>query len=113
MTPPPYFKHNSCTVFCSKSGNYLTLPLTPHPPTTCFDSLQASNSLDRRRRRAGGAEVKEDDGMENEDGAGNPTGGTHTPNSSGVGVSTRRTTYVVVKEINLLLWFFWGFFYLY
>lgn len=38
--------------------------------------------------------------MENEDGAGNPTGGTHIPNSSGVGVSTRRTTYVVVREIS-------------
>lgn len=38
--------------------------------------------------------------MENEDGAGNPTGGTQTPNSSGVGVSTRRTTYVVVREIS-------------
>lgn len=51
--------------------------------------------------------------MENEDGAGNPTGGTHTPNSSGVGVSTRRTTYVVVREISqstAVFCFFFSFF---
>lgn len=56
--------------------------------------------MDRRRRRAGGAELKEEDGLENEEAAaGNPAGGTPTP-SSGVGVSTRRTTYVVVRNIQ-------------
>lgn len=62
--------------------------------------LQTSSSLDRRRRRAGGAELKDEDGLENEESAaGNPAGGTPTP-SSGVGVSTRRTTYVVVRKIQ-------------
>lgn len=58
-----------------------------------------SSSLDRRRRRAVGAELKDEDGLENEEAAGNPAGGTPTP-SSGVGVSTRRTTYVVVRKIQ-------------
>uniref|UniRef100_A0A3P8TE89 SET domain containing 5 n=1 Tax=Amphiprion percula TaxID=161767 RepID=A0A3P8TE89_AMPPE len=53
------------------------------------------NSLDRRRRKVGGADVKEE-GVETEDGAGNPTGNTPVSHSTGVGVSTRRTTYVMV-----------------
>uniref|UniRef100_UPI0009B32D68 LOW QUALITY PROTEIN: SET domain-containing protein 5 n=1 Tax=Monopterus albus TaxID=43700 RepID=UPI0009B32D68 len=56
-------------------------------------SKRAFNSLEKRRRRVGGAEVKEE-GVETENGAGNPTGSTPLPHSSGVGVSTRRTTYV-------------------
>lgn len=59
--------------------------------------MQTFNSLERRRRRAGAAEVKED-GVETEDGAGNPTGNTSIPHNTGVGVSTRRTTYVMVSE---------------
>ena len=45
----------------------------------------------------GGTEIKEE-GVETEDGAGNPTGNTPIPHSTGVGVSTRRTTYVMVSE---------------
>ncbi|XP_047437994.1 histone-lysine N-methyltransferase SETD5 isoform X3 [Mugil cephalus] len=48
------------------------------------------NSLERRRRR--GTEARED-GIETEDRAGNPAG--NVPHNTGVGVSTRRTTYVV------------------
>ncbi|XP_075880853.1 histone-lysine N-methyltransferase SETD5-like isoform X3 [Nelusetta ayraudi] len=59
-----------------------------------ISNKRTSSSLDRRRRRAGGAELKDEDGLENEEVAGNPAGGAPTP-SSGVGVSTRRTTYVV------------------
>ena len=44
-----------------------------------------------------------DEGVESEDGAGNPAGNTPVPQSTGVGVSTRRTTYVMVSERNLLL----------
>ncbi|KAF3689371.1 SET domain-containing protein 5 [Channa argus] len=55
-------------------------------------SRKTFNSLERRRRRVGGAEVKEEG---TEDGAGNPTGNTPIPNNTGVGVSTRRTTYVM------------------
>lgn len=46
--------------------------------------------MDRRRRRAGASEVKEDNVVENEDGSGTPP----VPHTSGVGVSTRRTTFV-------------------
>lgn len=49
--------------------------------------------MDRRRRRAGASEVKEDNVVENEDGSGTPT----VPHTSGVGVSTRRTTSVMVS----------------
>lgn len=45
----------------------------------------------------GGADVKEE-GVETEEGAGNPAGNTPAPHNTGVGVSTRRTTYVVVSE---------------
>lgn len=38
--------------------------------------------------------------MENEDGAGNPGGNAPLPHNTGVGVSTRRTTYVVVSKTN-------------
>ncbi|XP_017292617.1 histone-lysine N-methyltransferase SETD5 isoform X2 [Kryptolebias marmoratus] len=54
-----------------------------------ISSKRTLSSLDRRRR-AGGAEVK-DEGVEAEDAAGNPT---ETPSLTGVGVSTRRTSYV-------------------
>lgn len=47
----------------------------------------------------GGAEVKEE-GVESEDGVGNPAGNTPTPPNAGVGVSTRRTSYVMVSEQN-------------
>uniref|UniRef100_G3PBQ2 SET domain containing 5 n=1 Tax=Gasterosteus aculeatus aculeatus TaxID=481459 RepID=G3PBQ2_GASAC len=57
------------------------------------------NSLERRRKSRGGAEVKEE-GVESEDGAGNPAGNTPTPPNAGVGVSTRRTSYVMVSEQN-------------
>ncbi|XP_056261505.1 histone-lysine N-methyltransferase SETD5 isoform X6 [Seriola aureovittata] len=57
-------------------------------------SKRTFNSLERRRRRVGGADIKEE-GVETEDGAGNPTGNTPTPHNTGVGVSTRRTTYVM------------------
>lgn len=45
----------------------------------------------------GVTEIK-DEGVEAEDGAGNPTGSTPLPHNTGVGVSTRRTTYVMVSE---------------
>lgn len=45
----------------------------------------------------GATDLKEE-GVEAEDGAGNPTGNTPTPHNTGVGVSTRRTTYVMVRE---------------
>lgn len=38
--------------------------------------------------------------MENEDGAGNLSGNTPVPHNTGVGVSTRRTTYVMVSKRN-------------
>ncbi|XP_041835734.1 histone-lysine N-methyltransferase SETD5 isoform X2 [Melanotaenia boesemani] len=56
-------------------------------------SRRTLNSLERRRRRVGGAEVK-DEVVDTEDGAVNPTGNTSVSHSTGVGVSTRRTTYV-------------------
>lgn len=49
--------------------------------------------MDRRRRRAGASEVKEDSVVENEDGSGTPP----VPHTSGVGVSTRRSTSVMVN----------------
>lgn len=49
--------------------------------------------MDRRRRRAGASEVKEDDGVEKEDVVGNPP----VLQASGVGVSTRRTASVMVS----------------
>lgn len=55
--------------------------------------MQTLTSLERRRRRVGAAEVKEDS-VETEDGSGN----THIPHNTGVGISTRRTTYVMVSE---------------
>lgn len=55
--------------------------------------MQTLNNLERRRRRAGAAEVK-DDSVEGADGAGN----TPIPHNTGVGVSTRRTTYVMVSK---------------
>lgn len=58
--------------------------------------LQTCNNLERRRTRAAGAEVKEDEGVENEDGAGNAP----IPHNSGIGVSTRRTSYVLVSKRN-------------
>nr|XP_040059252.1 LOW QUALITY PROTEIN: histone-lysine N-methyltransferase SETD5 [Gasterosteus aculeatus aculeatus] len=57
-------------------------------------SKKTCNSLERRRKSRGGAEVKEE-GVESEDGAGNPAGNTPTPPNAGVGVSTRRTSYVM------------------
>ncbi|XP_051270857.1 histone-lysine N-methyltransferase SETD5 isoform X2 [Dicentrarchus labrax] len=57
-----------------------------------ISSKKTCNSLERRRRRVGGTEVKEE-GVETEDGAGNPTVNTPTPQNTGV--STRRTTYVM------------------
>ncbi|XP_074482918.1 histone-lysine N-methyltransferase SETD5 isoform X2 [Sebastes fasciatus] len=59
-----------------------------------ISSKRTCNSLERRRKRVGGAEVKEE-GVESEDGAGIPAGNTPIPHNTGVGVSTRRTTYVV------------------
>ncbi|XP_029288458.1 histone-lysine N-methyltransferase SETD5 isoform X3 [Cottoperca gobio] len=59
-----------------------------------ISSKRTCNSLERRRKRVGGAEVKEEGG-ESEDGAGNPAGITPIPQNTGVGVSTRRTTYVM------------------
>ncbi|XP_053171330.1 histone-lysine N-methyltransferase SETD5 isoform X2 [Scomber japonicus] len=59
-----------------------------------ISSKRTFNSLERRRRRVGGADVKEE-GVETEEGAGNPAGNTPAPHNTGVGVSTRRTTYVV------------------
>ncbi|CAJ1051954.1 LOW QUALITY PROTEIN: histone-lysine N-methyltransferase SETD5 [Xyrichtys novacula] len=59
-----------------------------------ISSKKTCNILERRRRRVGGADVKEE-GVETEDGAGNPIGNTPTPSNAGVGVSTRRTTYVM------------------
>lgn len=55
--------------------------------------MQTYNSLEKRRRRAGGAEGKEES-VETEDTAGN----TPIPPNAGVGVSTRRTTYVMVSN---------------
>ncbi|KAI4827868.1 hypothetical protein KUCAC02_031230 [Chaenocephalus aceratus] len=55
-------------------------------------------SVERRRKRVGGAEVKEEGG-ESEDGAGNPAGNTPLPPNTGVGVSTRRTSYVMKKDL--------------
>ncbi|XP_049422107.1 histone-lysine N-methyltransferase SETD5 isoform X2 [Epinephelus fuscoguttatus] len=70
-----------------------------------ISSKRNCNSLERRRRRVGGAEVKEE-GVESEDGAGNPSGNTPIPHNTGVGVSTRRTTYVMeapsIEEKTLL-----------
>ncbi|XP_071349599.1 histone-lysine N-methyltransferase SETD5 isoform X2 [Trachinotus anak] len=57
-------------------------------------SKRTFNSLERRRRRVGGAEIKEE-GVETEDGPGDPTGNNPMPHNTGVGVSTRRTTYVM------------------
>ncbi|XP_029681852.1 histone-lysine N-methyltransferase SETD5 isoform X3 [Takifugu rubripes] len=54
-------------------------------------SVRRGSCLDRRRRRAGASEVKEDDGVEKEDVAGNPP----VHQASGVGVSTRRTASVI------------------
>ncbi|XP_029357559.1 histone-lysine N-methyltransferase SETD5 isoform X2 [Echeneis naucrates] len=51
-------------------------------------------SLERRRRRVGGAEIKQE-GTETEDGVGNSIGNTPMAHNTGVGVSTRRTTYVM------------------
>ncbi|XP_062271777.1 histone-lysine N-methyltransferase SETD5 isoform X1 [Scomber scombrus] len=63
-----------------------------------ISSKRTFNSLERRRRRVGGADVKEE-GVETEEGAGNPAGNpagnTPATHNAGVGVSTRRTTYVV------------------
>ncbi|XP_070758521.1 histone-lysine N-methyltransferase SETD5 [Enoplosus armatus] len=59
-----------------------------------ISSKKTCNSLERRRRRGGGADVK-DEGVETEDGAGNPAENIPIPHNSGVGVSTRRTTYVM------------------
>ncbi|XP_041635937.1 histone-lysine N-methyltransferase SETD5 isoform X2 [Cheilinus undulatus] len=59
-----------------------------------ISTKKTCNTLERRRRRVGGAETKEE-GVETEDGAGNPAGNTPTPSTAGVGVSTRRTTYVM------------------
>ncbi|XP_076012562.1 histone-lysine N-methyltransferase SETD5 isoform X2 [Genypterus blacodes] len=53
-----------------------------------ISSKRVLNNLERRRRRVGGAEVK-DECVEPEDGAGN------TPMLHNTGVSTRRTTYTV------------------
>ncbi|XP_013855260.1 SET domain-containing protein 5 isoform X2 [Austrofundulus limnaeus] len=54
-----------------------------------ISSKRSVSCLDRRRR-AGGAELK-DEGVEAEEAAGNPA---ETPSVTGVGVSTRRTSYV-------------------
>ncbi|XP_039979172.1 histone-lysine N-methyltransferase SETD5 isoform X2 [Xiphias gladius] len=59
-----------------------------------ISSKRTFNSLERRRKRLGGAEIKEE-GVETEDGAGNPAGNTPIPHNTGVGISTRRTTYVM------------------
>ncbi|XP_076606506.1 histone-lysine N-methyltransferase SETD5 isoform X5 [Chaetodon auriga] len=59
-----------------------------------ISSKRTCNSLERRRRRVGGTEIKEE-GVETEDGAGTPAGNTPIPHNTGVGVSTRRTTYVM------------------
>ncbi|XP_034023222.1 histone-lysine N-methyltransferase SETD5 isoform X2 [Thalassophryne amazonica] len=53
-------------------------------------SKRAFNCLERRRRRLGGVEVKEE-GAEPEDWAGNP----NIHHNTAVGISTRRTTYVM------------------
>lgn len=58
---------------------------------TCLSSSQSSY-VDRRRRRAGASEMKEDIAVENEDGSRTPP----VPHTSGVGVSTRRTASVMV-----------------
>ncbi|XP_033999610.1 histone-lysine N-methyltransferase SETD5 isoform X2 [Trematomus bernacchii] len=59
-----------------------------------ISNKRTCNSVERRRKRVGGAEVKEEGG-ESEDGAGNPAGNTPLPPNTGVGVSTRRTSYVM------------------
>ncbi|XP_041811519.1 histone-lysine N-methyltransferase SETD5 isoform X2 [Chelmon rostratus] len=59
-----------------------------------ISNKRTCNSLERRRRRVGGSEIKEE-GVETEDGAGTPAGNTPIPHNTGVGVSTRRTTYVM------------------
>ncbi|XP_028430802.1 SET domain-containing protein 5 isoform X1 [Perca flavescens] len=68
-------------------------------------SKRTHNSLERRRKRVGGAEVKEE-GVESEYGAGNPAGNNPIPHNTGVGISTRRTTYVMevpsIEEKTLL-----------
>lgn len=53
----------------------------------------------------GGSDVKEE-GVETEEGAGNPTGNTPVPHNTGVGVSTRRTTYVMVSDRKSWVWVF-------
>lgn len=55
-------------------------------------SSSQSSYVDRRRRRAGASEMKEDNVVENEDGSRTPP----VPHTSGVGVSTRRTASVMV-----------------
>ncbi|CAN9512157.1 unnamed protein product [Ophioblennius macclurei] len=59
-----------------------------------ISSKRTFTSLERRRRRVGGTEVK-DEGVDIEAGAGNPRGSTALLYNTGVGVSTRRTTYVM------------------
>ncbi|XP_010794685.1 SET domain-containing protein 5 isoform X2 [Notothenia coriiceps] len=59
-----------------------------------ISNKRTCHSVERRRKRVGGAEVKEEGG-ESEDGAGNPAGNTPLPPNTGVGVSTRRTSYVM------------------
>ncbi|XP_045931116.1 histone-lysine N-methyltransferase SETD5 isoform X3 [Micropterus dolomieu] len=59
-----------------------------------ISTKRTCNSLERRRKRVGGTEVKEE-GVETEDGAGNLAENTPIPHNTGVGVSTRRTTYVM------------------
>ncbi|XP_078139557.1 histone-lysine N-methyltransferase SETD5 isoform X1 [Centroberyx gerrardi] len=60
-----------------------------------ISSKRAFDSMEKRRRRLGGGEEVKEEGVEPEDGAGNPSGGNpSTVHNTGVGVSTRRTTYV-------------------
>ncbi|XP_023810826.1 SET domain-containing protein 5 isoform X2 [Oryzias latipes] len=58
------------------------------------DGVNLSNKKTfNNRRKRGGVEVKPE-GVETENGAGNPSGGSTAPLNVGVGITTRRTTYI-------------------
>ncbi|RVE72699.1 hypothetical protein OJAV_G00043560 [Oryzias javanicus] len=58
------------------------------------DGVNLSNKKTfNNRRKRGGVEIKPE-GVETENGAGNPSGGSTAPLSVGVGITTRRTTYI-------------------
>ncbi|XP_062312223.1 histone-lysine N-methyltransferase SETD5 isoform X3 [Osmerus eperlanus] len=71
--------------------------------------MHVFENLDKRKRRAtqggastgGGAEEAKQEGSPSEEGAVNPSGGNPAPHSTGMGVSTRRTTYVSEPTVEL------------